>query len=117
LHRDVRDVQLAKGAVAGGFYTLLDHAGINATDIEHLYLAGGFGSYVKRESAGEIGLIPKELVDVTCVAGNAAGRGALYTLFSRERSTQYKRIVGNSKYIELSTSPVFQKYFMREMYF
>ncbi len=117
LNRDVREVQLAKGAVAGGIYTLLEKAELDISDIAHLYLAGGFGSYVRRESAGEIGLIPKEIVSHTMVVGNAAGKGALFALLSREMSSRFRRIVERTSYIELSSEPVFQKFFMNEMYF
>jgi uncharacterized 2Fe-2S/4Fe-4S cluster protein (DUF4445 family) len=117
LHRDIREVQLAKGAVAGGLYTLLDQAGLEVTDVVQLFLAGGFGSYVRKESAGEIGLIPKELVFRTRGVGNAAGKGALFTLLSREMSSRFKRIAEETTYIELSSEPVFQKFFMKEMYF
>ena len=117
LNRDIREVQLAKGAVAGGISTLLEKAGLGLSDIAHVYLAGGFGSYVGKESAGEIGLIPKELVPCTGGVGNAAGKGALFTLLSREMSARFERITEETTYIELSSEPVFQKFFMKEMYF
>jgi uncharacterized 2Fe-2S/4Fe-4S cluster protein (DUF4445 family) len=115
--KDVREVQLAKSAVAAGIATLLQSAEAAPEALERIYLAGGFGSYVRRESAGAIGLIPEELVPRTKVAGNAAGKGALFTLLSRRQRDRFKDILDRSKYIELSTSQAFQDYFMRHMYF
>ena len=44
--KDVRELQLAKGAVAAGIKTLMDELGIGIQDIDHVYLAGAFGNYV-----------------------------------------------------------------------
>jgi uncharacterized 2Fe-2S/4Fe-4S cluster protein (DUF4445 family) len=115
--KDVREVQLGKGAVAAGLQTLLLHAGLEAGQVDRLYLAGGFGSFLRKESAGVIKLIPEELVERTVVAGNAAGKGALYALFSRAQSQKFELILSKSRYIELSTSQEFQKAFVDHMYF
>ena len=72
---DVRELQLAKGAIAAGLRILLDHWGSRLDDIESVYLAGAFGNYVRPESAYRIGLIevpPERLV----ASGNTALRGA-----------------------------------------
>jgi uncharacterized 2Fe-2S/4Fe-4S cluster protein (DUF4445 family) len=115
--KDVREVQLAKAAVAAGIDTLLEQAGLAIADLQHIFLAGGFGSYVSKESAGCIGLIPESILDKTIVVGNAAGKGALHTLFSRNSSSQLSQIIAAARYIELSNSPLFQKHFMARMAF
>ena len=72
---DIRELQLAKGAIAAGLRILLDHWGAQLEDIDCLYLAGAFGNYVRPESAHRVGLIevaPDRLVP----SGNTALRGA-----------------------------------------
>ena len=75
--KDIREVQLAKAAVRAGIDILLREAGMETADVARLYLAGGFGSAMRPESAARIGLIPEELSDRVTVLGNAAGSGAL----------------------------------------
>jgi uncharacterized 2Fe-2S/4Fe-4S cluster protein (DUF4445 family) len=72
---DIRELQLAKGAVAAGLRILVEHWGAKTEDIECLYLAGAFGNYVRPESACRIGLIEVP-ADRQVAAGNTALRGA-----------------------------------------
>ncbi|MDP2999527.1 MAG: ASKHA domain-containing protein [Bryobacterales bacterium] len=80
---DVREVQLAKGAIAAGARILLKRLGAEMGDVRRLYLAGAFGNYINRESARRIGLIefPPEVVEP---AGNTALSGAKLALFEAE---------------------------------
>ena len=72
---DVRELQLAKGAIAAGLRILLKHWGASMADIQTLYLAGAFGSYLEFDSARRIGLLecPSQVITI---AGNTALRGA-----------------------------------------
>ncbi len=81
--RDVREVQLAKGAIAAGVDILMREMGVTEKDIRRLYLAGGFGNYIDKKSACAIGLLPPGLLDRVTPIGNAAGAGA--RLMSRAR--------------------------------
>jgi uncharacterized 2Fe-2S/4Fe-4S cluster protein (DUF4445 family) len=80
---DIRELQLAKAAIAAGFKLVLKRLGARAVDLGSIYLAGAFGNYVRIESAIRIGLIeaPRELVHA---AGNTALRGAKMLLLSAE---------------------------------
>ncbi len=115
--KDVREVQLAKAAIAAGIMTLLSHAGKQVEDIDIVYLAGGFGSYLNKESAVKIGLIPESLKDKIQVLGNAAGTGAVFSLVSTKCMAECDRIAANAEYIELSVSPEFQEQYINNMLF
>jgi uncharacterized 2Fe-2S/4Fe-4S cluster protein (DUF4445 family) len=78
---DVRELQLAKGAVAAALHVLLERAGANMEDIRHMYLAGAFGNYVRVSSAARIGLIPFADEDRIVPVGNSAFAGARMALF------------------------------------
>ncbi|HET6206446.1 MAG TPA: ASKHA domain-containing protein [Terracidiphilus sp.] len=80
---DIRELQLAKAAIASGFSLLLDRLGAGIQDVERIHLAGAFGNYVRIESAVRIGLIeaPIELIHA---AGNTALRGAKMMMLARE---------------------------------
>lgn len=114
---DVRQVQLAKGAIAAGIRVLLDEAGVEPSDLQAIYLAGGFGTYVRPEAALRVGLLPDVPADRVVPVGNAAGAGAARVLVDRESGEEAQAIVDNCRYIELSGSAAFQNFYMEEMMF
>jgi len=115
--KDVREIQLAKAAIAAGIDTLMRRRGMMAGDIANLYLAGGFGSYIHKESAIRIGLLPRELADKIKVVGNAAGKGALIHLLSAEARERCSKICAATDYVELSASPEFMDSYVEKMSF
>jgi uncharacterized 2Fe-2S/4Fe-4S cluster protein (DUF4445 family) len=115
--RDIREVQLAKGAIAAGIDVLVAEANICLSDIERVWLAGGFGSYMDKRSAGRVGLIPAELVDKTVAVGNSSGAGARASLLSMEAMAEAARLAKAVKYVELSARKDFQDAFMDKMMF
>ena len=115
--KDIREVQLAKAAIAAGIKTLIKEAGKNVEDISHIYLAGGFGSYIDQKNAVAIGLLPKQLADKIIVLGNAAGTGAVMSLVSEKCYCDCDRIKALATYVELSTSRPFQDEYINCMYF
>ncbi|WP_052877864.1 ASKHA domain-containing protein [Thermoanaerobacter wiegelii] len=115
--KDIREFQLAKGAIAAGINILINELGIEAEDIQKVYFAGGFGNYIRIESAINIGLIPKILKDRIIQIGNAAGVGAKMALLSNDYLKLALEIKNKVKYIELFAIPEFQIEFMNAMYF
>ncbi len=115
--KDVREVQLAKGAVAAGIRILLKEAGISFDKIGHVYLAGGFGNYVDPASACLIGLLPAELEQRIVRIGNGAGTGAKKALVDRSLTAVADELCARVRYIELSTRLDFQTEFVEAMMF
>ena len=101
--RDVREIQNAKASIAAGINTLIKEAGKEATDIDTVYLAGGFGSYIDKHHAVHLGLIPEVLENRIRVIGNAAGSGAIMALLSKDHYNSCKEIAARTKYVELSS--------------
>lgn len=114
---DVRELQLAKAAIAAGIDTLLTDAGVEAGEVAAVYLAGGFGSYMNAASALAVGLIPHRLGGRIEVLGNAAGIGTVMSITSRTVSRQCRGIARNVRYIELSSSASFQNAYIEHMGF
>ncbi|NLN42303.1 MAG: DUF4445 domain-containing protein [Clostridiales bacterium] len=115
--KDIREIQLAKAAIAAGVKVLIKKMGKEVKEIANLYLAGGFGSYIDKGNAARIGLIPAELQHRIIAIGNSAGTGAMLSLLSLE---QYKRtsiIKDMAEYIELSSTLEFQNEYVDSMYF
>ncbi len=115
--KDIRELQLAKGAMLAGMNVLMSRAGITHEDLKAIYLAGAFGSYVDTKSALGIGMFPKVDQDKIVAVGNSAGLGAIITLLSPEERKRAVSISSKAKYIELSTDKEFNAEFARSMTF
>ncbi|MEL7610205.1 MAG: ASKHA domain-containing protein [Bacillota bacterium] len=115
--RDIRQLQLAKGAIRAGMDTLLQECRLDYQDIDQIVLCGGFGSFLRPASAEKIGLIPPACASKSRAIGNAACNGAGQILQSREKWEESLRIAEQMHTIELSTSPAFSKNFKNAMYF
>lgn len=111
--RDVRQLQLAKGALRAGVEILIQEAGISLSQVQTLYLAGGFGSYLRKESATQIGLLPKTLLSKVVVLGNAAGLGAKKYLLSKNERDLAHSLRDAITYVDLAMREDFQDQFMR----
>lgn len=114
---DIRELQLAKGAIAAGIWILIETCGIQISDINEVLLAGAFGNYLNPHSACLIGLIPKELESKVKMIGNAAGNGAKLALLSSSEYRRSEGIADNVIFIELGGQPKFNKTFAKSMYF
>jgi len=115
--KDIREFQLAKGAIAAGIEVLLKEYGAEARDVDEVYLAGAFGNYLRPESACTVGLIPKELEERIKGIGNAAGAGAKLAIISRKEFERAIALSQEIKYIELSAHADFNKTFFDNMGF
>ena len=114
---DIRELQLAKGAIAAGFRLLLENLGANHSDLARLYLAGAFGNYINRSGAHRIGLINLP-PDKVRPAGNTALLGAKVALFSIDgEKGSYSQIRSKITHVPLNTDPRFQDVFVEEMGF
>ncbi len=114
---DIRELQLAKGAIAAGIRILLGRWNAEARDLTRLYLAGAFGNYINRSSARRIGLLRFPIEKVT-PAGNTALLGAKLSLFNPdEEAYTYGPVRSRIEHISLNADPQFQDVFAEEMGF
>ncbi|MFP3896184.1 MAG: ASKHA domain-containing protein [Anaerolineales bacterium] len=115
--RDVRELQLAKGAIRAGIEILLKELDCPPEKVERVYLAGAFGNYIQPESALSIGLIPDFTEAEIIPVGNAAGAGAKEVLLARALREKMVEILDHVEYLELSGRPDFQQEFTEAMLF
>ncbi|MFP3869795.1 MAG: ASKHA domain-containing protein, partial [Syntrophobacteria bacterium] len=113
--RDVRELQLAKGAIAAGVKTLMDEMGIGVQDLDQVCLAGALGNYVKPQSTMRIGLIPRVDPEIIKSLGNAASTGASMVLLSRAHWRMANELAHSIEHVELSSRPDFNEYFIEQM--
>ncbi|MCX7040956.1 MAG: ASKHA domain-containing protein, partial [Spirochaetes bacterium] len=114
---DVRKLQLAKGAVRTGIDTLLDVTGMPREGLDAVRLAGNFGAGLDARAAMRIGLIPPMDLGRVEVVGNAALKGAILVLLSREQWRKSESAARNALFLELGGKPEFQARFAEAMMF
>lgn len=115
--KDIREVQLAKGAVAAGILLLEKHLGITHSQIDRVCIAGAFGNYMSPESACTIGLLPAALRQKIFPVGNAAGEGAKIALLNKTEREYTKTLMNQVDFLELASLPEFQDCFIDELEF
>ncbi len=114
---DVRQVQLAKGAIASGVAMLLHVAGLTPDRVAELMLAGGFGNYVSIASALRIGLVPPLPSERIRYVGNAAALGAQLALLSEAERARTETIADSIEHVSLAAHPDFEQIFVDAMNF
>ncbi len=111
---DIRQYQLAKSAVFSAILTLMIRNGVEPSDIESLYISGGFSSEMNIDNAVFTGLIPSELRNVCVSVGNSCLMGTIKAVF--EEST-LSEITDKASYIDLSSDAIFTELFIDNMTF
>jgi len=115
--QDVRELQLAKGAIRSGVELALREWGVTLNEVEKVYLAGAFGTYVRRESVLRIGMLPEFPLDKIRPVGNAAGQGAKLCLLNRRKWEEIQALTERVEYFELSGLSDFSRVFIDSMHF
>lgn len=100
--RDIRELQFAKAAIAGGIQVLMEELAVGTEDLEEIYLAGSFGTYINPQNARVIGLVPPVPVERIKAVGNAAGEGAKMALLSFRERQVARALPAMIEYYELS---------------
>lgn len=114
---DVRQFQLAKAAIAAGIEALAAHCNVKTDEIEHVFLAGGLGYYLRPASAARTGLLPQTLLLRTAIVGNTALAGARLCLLHKEKQAELDSLCKETESVELSFSPVFSQAYIENMGF
>ncbi|MCX6133853.1 MAG: ASKHA domain-containing protein [Ignavibacteriales bacterium] len=112
---DIRELQVAKAAIAAGIQILAKDLGATVADISKVYLAGAFGNYIDRSNAYRIGLLPVQPEKIQ-PAGNTALLGAKLALFHSDPNI-YATIKNLGQHVALNLDEQFQDIFINEMGF
>jgi uncharacterized 2Fe-2S/4Fe-4S cluster protein (DUF4445 family) len=112
---DIRELQVAKAAIAAGVQILTKNLGSTVSDLTKVYLAGAFGNYIDRSNAFRIGLLPVPPAKIQ-PSGNSALLGAKLALFQANEDI-YTQIRNLGHHVELNLDEQFQEIFINEMLF
>lgn len=114
---DIREVQLAKGAINAGVELMLGKIGKNAGDIRRVVIGGAFGNYIDKAAAVNIGLLPEVPEEMIVSAGNTAGAGVSMAMVSRRAMELAEEIPSLATHVELAREPDFQEKYLSSMGF
>jgi uncharacterized 2Fe-2S/4Fe-4S cluster protein (DUF4445 family) len=112
---DVNEIQLAKGAMRTGVNILLQKAGVTEQEIDAVFIAGAFGTYLDVQSGIDIGMFPRLEKERFVQVGNAAGTGARLTLLSTGKRKQAVSVAQQVSYVELTTEKNFPTLFAKSL--
>ena len=115
--KDIRQVQLAKGAIAAAINLLLQELGISFEKLDEVLVAGAFGFHLQPASLVGIGLLPRFCQNKIRFVGNTAKEGAKAVLLNRNASDEVQQIGQTIKIVELSLQPEFQGCFVKSLAF
>ncbi len=118
---DIRQLQMAKAAFYSGAKIILKYINFGTTkpesDIKQIFLAGAFGTYINKDNAKFIGMIPDIDSNKVYQIGNAAGIGAQYCLLNQDSRKKARDLLNKIQYVEIATKKEFQKEYAEAMYF
>ena len=116
--QDVRQLQLASGAIRAGIEVLLRQAGVAPGDLENVFLAGGFGNFIRRSNAQRMGLLPQGIPHHRIrYRGNTSLSGAQWVALSQDARQTADEIAQRTAHVDLSTSADFSETFAEAMIF
>lgn len=110
---DIRQVQLAKGAILSGFYALLELMELDMNELDGVVIAGQFGKHLSVESLIGVGIIPEVLRDRVTYIGNSSKTGALMCLLSLQCRNNMEQTAKKIDYFELSTKEGYERLFTK----
>jgi uncharacterized 2Fe-2S/4Fe-4S cluster protein (DUF4445 family) len=110
--KDIRQVQLAKGAIRAGIEALMTSSDVQPEDINRVFIAGSFGYHLDPNSLINIGLLPQSFADKIEFLGNTSKTGGQAFLINNEARKEMAKVVGDVKVLELATTENFDKLFI-----
>jgi uncharacterized 2Fe-2S/4Fe-4S cluster protein (DUF4445 family) len=116
--QDIRELQLALGAMRAGIEIMLHKTNIKIEDVQKVFVAGGFGYFIRRANAQKIGLLPTKLPhNRISFIGNSSLDGARLALLSTDARSKAEQIAGKTSHVQLSLDHEFQTTFVDAMIF
>ncbi len=109
---DVRQVQLAKGAILSGIIALLNKAGIKMEELDKVMIAGQFGAHLPAESLVGTGILPEEVKDKLVYVGNSSKTGAYMALMSKKAKCEMEDLANRMDYMELAATEGYERLFV-----
>jgi len=115
--KDVRQVQLAKGAIRAGIEFLLQEKGIDAVQVDRVLIAGSFGYHLRERSLLTLGLLPGEFAGMVEFVGNTSRSGGEALLLNTGLRLELEALIEEIEVVELTKRKDFDRVFLAAMGF
>jgi uncharacterized 2Fe-2S/4Fe-4S cluster protein (DUF4445 family) len=116
--RDIRELQLATGAIRAGIVILLRRVGLQPSDLDRVLIGGGFGNFIRRSNAQRIGLLPSQIEHHRIrYVGNTSLAGARLAALSRQAREAAEQLARRTEHVDLSCDKEFHREFAEAMIF
>lgn len=115
--RDIRQIQLAKGAIRCGVEMLLARFGLQPAHVDRVEIAGSFGYHLNEESLLHIGLLPPDFAGKVSFAGNTSLSGGIAFLMNAGFRAQMTALAGQVEQVELARHQDFENAFIKYLSF
>jgi uncharacterized 2Fe-2S/4Fe-4S cluster protein (DUF4445 family) len=114
---DIRQIQLAKGAIRAGLEVLFERAGVSCTALQTVILTGSFGAVLHPEWLKIVGIFDKGMVQITSFTPEGALAGAEQALMRDDRFAAVERLAKRFRVVPLSGTPLFESFFLKYLDF
>lgn len=114
---DIENIKRSKGAIYSAASILIKKFGLSFDNVERIYIAGGFGTYLDMASAISIGLLPDLDRKKFKFVGNSSLIGAREILLSYDTMEKAEEIARKMTYIELSKDPTYMDEYVSSLFF
>ena len=114
---DVRQLQLAKGAVRAGIEALLERTGLAAGDVAGVFITGAFGAALPATAVKGIAMLPESMVDKFFFVPNGVLDGLAAFLADSRGAERLQALLATIKPLPLSGTPAFEKRFLAALEF
>jgi len=114
---DIRQIQLAKGAVRAAIEVLFERSQVAADELKKVVLTGSFGASIRLASLKTVGVLAESMLKNTSFIREGALAGARRALMESESAQQIEKFSAALKIIPLSGTPLFEHYFMEHINF
>ncbi|MBF0378525.1 MAG: DUF4445 domain-containing protein [Desulfamplus sp.] len=115
--KDIRQIQLAKGAVRTGIDLILQKGGITCEMVDKVYIAGGFGNFLNPKNMEKIGLLPENCAKKVIFCGNACIDGSIMLLTNINVRVFLESALNDIEHLQLADSPEFMNCFVKNLNF
>ena len=114
---DIRQIQLAKGAIRCGIEMLLANFGLDAALVDSVEIAGSFGYHLRESSLLNIGLLPRDFTGKIAFVGNTSMTGSIAFLMNTDLRSRMQGLVPNIDKVDLSNDQSFERTFIKYLTF
>ncbi|MDR2594668.1 MAG: ASKHA domain-containing protein [Fibromonadaceae bacterium] len=115
--KDIRQVQLAKGAIRAGIEYLLRAKNTPPEQVDRVLIAGSFGYHLRAKSLININLMPKEFEGKIEFVGNTSSSGGIAFLLGKQYRAKMEKKIKEIEVLELANMPDFEKLFVKTLNF